>query len=126
MGESGPSLINNGQKFFPKKWPKNAIFGPKTVFFGLRWSVQHPPTLFCRCSTPQAMCCRIRNPKIGDVGPPHPKCSHFCAQKWHKNDNFWQNKHCFLRLDGQYKPPHPIVQMLDAKKHVLKFIGAGK
>ena len=28
---------------FCPKWPKNAKFGPKTVFFGLRWSVQGPP-----------------------------------------------------------------------------------
>ena len=49
--------------FFVQKWPKNAIFVPKTVFFGLGWSVQLPPTLFRRCPSQNNMCCRVRDPK---------------------------------------------------------------
>ena len=48
--------------FFAEKWLKNANFGPKTVFFGLGWSVGRPPDLFRRCSTQQNMYCRA-----GDV-----------------------------------------------------------
>ena len=51
--------------FFAQKWPKNAIFGPGSVFLGLAWSIQHPPTLFCRCLTKKNMCCRVRNLENG-------------------------------------------------------------
>ena len=51
--------------FFAQKWLKNAIFGPKTVFFGMGWSVRRPPTLFRRCSTQKNMCFRARNLKNG-------------------------------------------------------------
>ena len=49
--------------FFVQKWPKNAIFVPKTVFFGLGWSVQLPPTLFRRYPSQKNMCCRVRDPE---------------------------------------------------------------
>ena len=62
MGDSGPSPLKNGH-FFVQKWPKNAIFVPKKVFFGLGWSVQLTPTLFPRCSTQKNMCCRVRDPE---------------------------------------------------------------
>ena len=60
MGEAPPPsppppenghFLSKKWPFFAQKWPKDAIFGPKTVFFGLGWSIQHPPTLFCRCPT---------------------------------------------------------------------------
>ena len=49
--------------FFAQEKPKNANFGPKTVFFGLGWPVQGPPSLFRRCSTQKKMCCRVRDPE---------------------------------------------------------------
>ena len=66
MGDATPLLgkwpfVAQKWSFFAQKWPKNAIFGPKTVFLGLGWSIQHPPTLFCRCWTKQNMCCRVKN-----------------------------------------------------------------
>ena len=39
MGDSGPPPPKKKWPFLPKKRPKNANFGPKTVFFGLGWSV---------------------------------------------------------------------------------------
>ena len=57
MGDAAPpppwkmAIFAQKWSIFAKKWPKNAIFGPKTVFLGPRWSIQHPPTLFCRCPT---------------------------------------------------------------------------
>ena len=40
------ATITKKTAFFAQKWPKKAIFWPKTVFLGREWSVVGPPTLF--------------------------------------------------------------------------------
>ena len=81
MCESGPPPPKNGQ-FLPKKRPKNANFGTRTVFFGLGWSVQGPRTLFRRFSTQKNICCRVREPENGfRAAPPPPKWPFFAQKK---------------------------------------------
>ena len=63
MGDSGLPPPQKKWPFFAQEKPKNANFGPKTVFFGLGWPVQGPPSLFRRCSTQKKMCCRVRDPE---------------------------------------------------------------
>ena len=105
---------------FCPKWPKNANFGPKTVFFGLRWSVQGPPTLFCRCLTQKSMCCRVWERENGCFRAAHPKNGLFCP-KWPKNANFGPKTVFFWARVVTSKPPPPppppppILQVLDLK-----------
>ena len=49
---------------------------------------------------------------MGDSAPPPPQKGHFVPKKGLKMPILGQ-KQCFLGLGGHFKPPHPILQVLD-------------
>ena len=57
---------------------------------------------------------------MGDSGPPSPKKRPFFGQKWLKNANFWPKTVFFWAGVVSLTPPHPILQVLDSKKHLLQ------
>ena len=72
------------------------------------------------------MCCRVWKLKTGALGPPHPKKWPFFAQKWPTNANFGPETVFFWARAGSSNPPHPILQVPDANKHVLQGMDARK
>ena len=125
MCESGPPPPKNGQ-FLPKKRPKNANFGTKTVFFGLGWSVQGPRTLFRRFSTQKNICCRVREPENGfRAAPPPPPNGHFLPKKRPKNANFGP-KTILFGLGCPFQGPPPYFADARLKKTCVAGYGSRK
>ena len=110
---------------FAQKWPTNANFGAKTVFFGLGWAVlgpQHPISLV---PDQKKMCCRVwAGNWVFHRDPPPPQKSPFLP----KNGHFWPKiglkmpilgqKQCFLGLGSDFKtPPTVLCRCLTKKRN---------
>ena len=80
---------------FAQKWPTNANFGAKTVFFGLGWAVLGPPTPYFVGARPKKNVLQGMGRELGvSPRPPPPEIAFFAqkwpflAQNWPKNANF--------------------------------------
>ena len=106
MGDSGPPPLNKWP-FFAQKWPKNAIFEPKTAILALGWSVSPHSGLICRCLTQNNCGATDRLGKWVIQGqPPPPRNGHFLPKNGLKMP-FLGQKQYFLGSAGHFNTPPP-------------------
>ena len=114
----GRPPLKNGH-FLLKNGLKMQILGQKQCFLGSGGQFDAPPSYFSGAQLKKTCVAGLGPRTMGDSGPPPLKNRHFLPKNGLKMSILGQ-KQCFLGSGGQFDAPHPISQVLDSKKHVLR------